>query len=79
MAKSRDLLDKLSKLVEKGITNYKDLSSEIINICQTKRNDFIFKMKLTSKEETEIIKKRLEKIEKKLEDVEKRKRSKKVK
>ena len=64
MAKSRDLLDKLSKLVEQGITNYKDLSSEIINICQTKRNDFIFKMKLTSKEETEIIKKRLEKIEK---------------
>ena len=46
MAKSRDLLDKLSKLVEKGITNYKDLSSEIINLCQTKRNDFIFKMKL---------------------------------
>ena len=57
MTKSRDLLDKLSKLVEQGITNYKDLNSEIINICQTKRNEFIFKMKITSKRDRDNKKK----------------------
>ena len=30
MAKSRDLLDKLSKLVEQGITNYKDLALKLL-------------------------------------------------
>ena len=43
MSKSRDLLDKLSKLVEQGITNYKDLSSEIINYV--KRKEMILYLK----------------------------------
>ncbi len=78
MAKSRDLLGKFEKLLEQTILNYKDISSEIINICKSKRDDFIFRMKITGKEETEILKKRVEKLEKKVEFLEKKK-SKKVK
>ena len=79
MNKSRDVLSKLGKFLEQTLVNYKDLSTEIINICKSKRNDFIFKMKLTSKEETDIIKKRIDKIEKKIEEIEKQKKSKKAK
>ena len=66
MSKSKILLDQLAKLVEKGLVNYKDLSSEISNILKSKRDDFIFNMRLTSKEETDILKKRVEILEKKL-------------
>ena len=78
MAKSRDLLGKFEKILEQTILNYKDLSNQIINICKSKRDDFIFRMKITSKEETDILKKRIEKLEKKVEILEKKK-SKKVK
>ena len=44
--------------------SYKDISSEIINILRSKRDEVVFKMKLTSKEETEvIIEKKIEKLE----------------
>ena len=66
MSKSKILLDQLAKLVEKGLVNYKDLSSEISNVLKSKRDDFIFNMRLTSKEETDILKKRIEILEKKL-------------
>ena len=66
MSKSKILLDQLAKLVEKGLINYKDLSSEISNVLKSKRDEFIFNMRLTSKEETDILKKRIEILEKKL-------------
>ena len=66
MSKSKILIDQLAKLVEKGLVNYKDLSSEISNVLKSKRDDFIFNMRLTSKEETDILKKRVEILEKKL-------------
>ena len=66
MSKSKILLDQLAKLVEKGLVNYKDLSSEISNVLKSKRDEFIFNMRLTSKEETDILKKRVEILEKKL-------------
>ena len=78
MNNSSKLFEKFGKLLEESITNYKDISSQIINICKSKRDDFIFKMKITSKEETEILKKRLEKLEKKIEKLEKVKRIKKA-
>ena len=78
MNNSSKLFEKFGKLLEVSITNYKDISSQIINICKSKRDDFIFKMKITSKEETEILKKRLEKLEKKIEKLEKVKRIKKA-
>ena len=66
MSKSKFIIDKLAKLFEQGLISSKDLSSEILNILRSQRDDIIFKMKLTSKEETEILLKRIEKIEKKL-------------
>ena len=79
MTKSRFVLDKLSKFLEEGIVNYKDLTNEVLTILKSKRDEVIFRMKLTSKEETDIIKKRLEKLEKKIENLEKKKTIKKIK
>jgi|TARA_S200000501_G_scaffold340014_1_gene348174 hypothetical protein len=79
MTKSRFVLDKLSKFLEEGIVNYKDLTNEVLNILKSKREEVIFRMKLTSKEETEIIKKRVENLEKKIEILEKKKVIKKTK
>jgi hypothetical protein len=73
MKKSRFVLEKLTKFLEEGIVNYKDLTNEVLNVLKSKRDEVIFKMKLTSKEETDIIKKRLEKLEKKIEILEKTK------
>tara|TARA_Y100000590_G_scaffold329987_1_gene374800 strand:+ start:1162 stop:1413 length:252 start_codon:yes stop_codon:yes gene_type:complete len=81
MSKSKFIIDKLAKLFEQGLVSYQDLSSEILNILRSKRDEIVFKMRLASKEETEILSKRIEKIEKKVEKLEKKnkKNSKKVK
>ena len=73
MSKSKFIIDKLSKFFEQGLVSYKDLSSEILNILRSKRDEIIFKMKLTSKEEFEVLSKRVEKIEKKIEKLENKK------
>jgi len=82
MTKSKFVIDKLTKLFEQGLISYKDLSSEVINVLKSKRDEIVFKMKLTSKEETDILSKRIDNIEKKLEKLEKdklKKRTTKVK
>ena len=82
MTKSKFVIDKLAKLFEQGLISYKDLSSEIINVLKSKRDEIVFKMKLASKEETDILIKRIENLEKKIEKLEKnflKKRTKKVK
>ena len=71
MSKSKFVIDKLAKLFEEGLISYRDLSSEIFNILRSKRDEIIFKMKLTSKEETEILNKRIENLEKKIQKLEK--------
>jgi len=73
MSKSKFIIDKVAKLFEQGLISYKDLSSEILNILRSKRDELIFKLKLTSKEETEVLIKRIEKIENKVEKLEKKK------
>ena len=77
MTKSKFVIDKLAKLFEQGLISYKDLSSEIINVLKSKRDEIVFKMKLTSKEETDILIKRVENLEKKIEKLEKNKLKKK--
>jgi hypothetical protein len=79
MSKSKFIIDKLAKLFERGLVSYKDLSSEILNILRFKRDEIVFKMKLTSKEESEILAKRIEKLEQKIEKLESKKFKKKVK
>ena len=72
MTKSKFVIDKLTKLFEQGLISYKDLSSEIINILRSKRDEVIFNMKLASKEETDILIKRIENLEKKIDKLEKK-------
>ena len=72
MTKSKFVIDKLAKMFEQGFISYKDLSSEILNILRSKRDEVVFKMKLTSKEETDILIKRVENLEKKIEKLEKK-------
>ena len=57
----------------------KDLANEILNILKSQRDEIVFKMKLTSKDETDILNKRVEKLEKKVELLEKLKKRKKTK
>ena len=71
MSKSKFVIDKLAKLFEQGLISYRDLSSEILSILKSKRDEIIFKMKLTGKEETEILNKRIENLEKKIHKLEK--------
>ena len=79
MSKSRFVLDRFAKLIEQGLLNYKDLSEEIINIMKSKRDEIIVRMKLTSKEEFEILNKRVSSLEKKINELKKLKFSKKTK
>jgi hypothetical protein len=72
MSKSKFIIEKLAKLFEQGLISYKDLSSEILNILRSKRDEIIFKLRLVSKEENEILIKRIEKIEKKIINLEKK-------
>ena len=66
MKNSKFIIDKLAKLVEQGLISSKDLSSELFNILKSKRDEIVFKMKLTDKEEFDILSKRVENLENKL-------------
>ena len=79
MSKSRFVFDKFAKLIEQGLINYKDVSDEVISILKSKRDEIVFKMKLASKEEVDVLNKRISILEKKLEDNKKRKKTSKVK
>lgn len=81
MSKSRIFFNQISKLIEQGLYNYQDISNEFISILRSKRDELIYKLKLTSNEETEILLKRIENLEKKLEKIEKgiKKKTKKAK
>ena len=79
MSKSRFVFDKFAKLIEQGLINYKDVSDEVITILKSKRDEIVFKMKLASKEEVDVLNKRISILEKKLEEKKKRKKTSKVK
>ena len=75
MKNSKFIIDKLGKLFEQGIISSKDLSSELFNILRSKRDEIVFKMKLTSKDEFDVLSKRVENLESKIKKLEKKKRS----
>ena len=79
MSKSRFVFDKFAKLIEQGLINYKDVSDEIISILKSKRDEIVFKMKLASKEEVDVLNKRIGNLEKKLEEKKKIKKKRKTK
>ena len=66
MSKSKFIIEKFAKLFEQGIVSYKDLSEEIVNIVKSQRDEIVFRMKISTKEETEVLKKRIEKLEKEI-------------
>ena len=66
MKNSKFVLDKLARLFEQGLISSKDLANEIMTILKSKRDEIVFRMKLTSKDEFEILSKRVENLEKKL-------------
>ena len=65
MKNSKFVIDKLAKLFEQGLVSSKDLANELMNILKSKRDEIVFRMRLTSKDEFEILKKRVENLEKK--------------
>ena len=79
MKNSKFLIDKLGKLFEQGIISSKDLTSELFNILKSKRDEIVFKMKLVSKDEFDVLSKRVENLENKIKKLETKKKTKRAK
>ena len=75
MKNSKFVIDKLGKVLEQGIISTKDLSSELLNILKSKRDEIVFKMKLTSKDEFDVLSKRVESLESKIKKLENKKKN----
>ena len=73
MKNSKFVIDQLAKLIEQGLISSKDFATELIEILKSKRDEIVFKMKLTSKDEFEVLSKRVENLEKKISKYEKKK------
>ena len=81
MKNSKFVIDKLARLFEQGLISSKDLANELITISKSKRDEIVFRMRLTSKDEFEVLSKRVENLEKKIDRLQsiKKKRTKRVK
>jgi len=79
MKNSKFLIDKLGKLFEQGIISSKDLTSELFNILKSKRDEIVFKMKIVSKDEFDVLSKRVESLENKIKKLETKKKTKRAK
>ncbi len=66
MKNSKFVIDKLAKIFEQGLISSKDIAEEFMNILKSKRDEIVFRMKLTSKDEFEVLSKRVENLEKKI-------------
>ena len=66
MKNSNFVFEKITKLFEQGLISSRDLTAELITILKSKRDEIVFKMKLTSKDEFEVLSKRVENLEKKI-------------
>ena len=79
MSKTDELVNFLSKLLEKGILNSQDVKKEIITKLKFKRDKAINDLRLVSKDDFVILKKVVEKQEEKIKKLKKQKKSKKSK
>ena len=81
MKNSKFVIEKLAKLFEQGLVSSKDIANEIMSILKSKRDEIVFRMKLTSKDEFEVLSKRVENLEKKIDQLKltKKKKTKKAK
>ena len=76
MKNSNFVLDRITKLLEQGLISSKDLATELLTILKSKRDEIVFKMKLTSKDEFEVLSKRVDNLEKKIEKLQPQKKNK---
>ena len=76
MKNSKFVIDKLARLFEQGLVSSKDIANELMTILKSKRDEVVFKLKLTSKDEFEVLLKRVENLEKKLNKTKKKIRKK---
>ena len=76
MKNSKFLIGKLSKLFEQGIISSKDLTSELFNVLKSKRDEIVFKMKIVSKDEFDVLSKRVENLEDKIKKLDTNKKTK---
>ena len=81
MKNSKFVIEKLAKLFEQGLVSSKDIANEIMTILKSNRDEIVFRMKLTSKDEFEVLSKRVENLEKKIDQLKptKKKKTKKAK
>jgi len=80
MKNSKFVFDKFAKLFEQGLVSSRDLANELMTILKSKRDEIVFKMKLTSKDEFDVLSKRVENLENKIKKLEiKKKNTKRVK
>ena len=66
MKNSKFVIEKLAKIFEQGLVSSKDLVNELMTILKSKREEIIFRMKIVSKEELDILNKRIDNLEKKI-------------
>ena len=76
MKNSKFVIDKLAKLFEQGLISSKDLTNELLTILKSKRDEIVFRMKLTSKDEFDVLSKRVENLEKKIDSLKNQKKRK---
>ena len=76
MKNSKFIIDKFAKLFEQSLISSKDLTNELMTILKSKRDEVVFKMKLTRKDEFEVLSKRVENLEKKIENLNRQKKRK---
>ena len=76
MKNSKIIFDKITKIFEQGLISSKDFTNELITILKSKRDEVVFKMKLTTKDEFEVLSKRVENLEKKIEKLDSKKKTK---
>jgi cell division protein FtsB len=74
MKNSKFVIDKLAKLFEQGIVSSKDIANELMVILRSKRDEIVFKMKLTSKDEFEVLSKRVENLERQINQLKSKKK-----
>ena len=79
MKNSKFVFNKITKLFEQGLISSRDLTNELIVILKSKRDEIVFKMKLTSKEEFDVLSQRVENLEKKFDKLHPNKKKKKTK
>ena len=79
MSKTDELVNFLSKLLEKGILNSQDVKNEIITNLKFKRDKAINDLRLVSKDDFVILKKVVEKQGEEIKKLKKQKKPKKSK